>query len=57
MNKLWIPTSVLYRIEASQTSSDNCFSLFVESVKTAGKSVPGVAFVWEQEVLFHRVAS
>lgn len=39
MKKFWILTSVLYRIEASQTSSDNCFSLFIELVKTAGGKV------------------
>lgn len=39
MKKFWILTSVLYRIEASQTSSDNCFRLFIEVVQTAGGKV------------------
>lgn len=28
VKKFWIPTSVFYRIEASQPFSDNCFSLY-----------------------------
>lgn len=28
MKKFWVHTSVLYRIEAFQTSSDNCFSVY-----------------------------
>lgn len=50
--KFWIPTSVSYIIEAFQTSSDNCFSLFIDSVKTAGGRVPYVAFVWNRKCYF-----